>query len=110
MSVQTTLQLGFEDFDKNRPFFTLKGSLDELLLIAKLVSHVRLGTGTRGSNAAMCIIQAIEAGAGDSNMDAYEDARQIFNFSVSVESQYGGIAVTVNGDDAVLEFDDVVQP
>jgi len=103
-SVQTTLQVGFEDFDKNKPFFTLKGNMDELLLIAKLASHIRIGTGSRGSIAAHNIIQAIEDGC---DMDFYEDANMIFDFSVSVDSQFGGTAVTVNGDDVVLEFSDV---
>lgn len=103
MTVKTTLQVGFEDFDKNKPCFTLKGGMDELLFIAKMVSHTRLGVGTRGSKAAENILTSIDSGC---DIDLYEEAAMLFDFSVTVESQFGGTAVTVNGEDVIIELED----
>ena len=105
-TVETTLSTGFEDHDKNKPFFLLKCGLNEMLVISKLLSHVRVGMENGASAAAFKLIQAIGAGV---DVDLYALSEETFDFKVTVESQFGGIAATVTGDDVCIDFADRVQ-
>jgi hypothetical protein len=105
--VKTTLTFGFQDHDKNKPMFTLSCSPDELLLLSKLISHVNMN-GSDGGRAAFNLISAFELCDGFSTGgDLYELANNKYpKFTAQVESQFGGVAAVIHGDDVVLNFED----
>jgi hypothetical protein len=100
--VTTSIKIGFEDHDKNRPMFTMTGSLDELLLIAKLLSHVRLGIGSRGSIAASKLLRAIEE---DIDGDIFTEA-ECMNLEVTVAGEFSSIAARIYCDNMTIEVSD----
>lgn len=91
---------GFKDFDKNKPVFNLEISPSEMKLIAKLVSHVRLGQNTEYGRAAYDLISAIE----DFDSDIFEAVEDIV---LNVVAEDGSTVVAMIVDDsAIFEFEE----
>lgn len=79
--------------------YTLHLNEDQFLLLGKLVSHVRLGSRTRFSDAAYDICTEFES----IDPDLFNSCHDEVSVTITVEGPNGDNILTLDGDEAIFE-------
>lgn len=77
---------------------------DEIILIAKLVSHIRLGDGNRFSEAAYSILKAIDF----ADESLFDKALDEIYFDMQLENDKGEVVATMDGDNCIINVMDTL--